>query len=157
MDYRIDLDPAHRVIRLTVTAVVTEELAEECYQSLSFIASRGGPYAAIFDLSGVPVRRCPRCGQGAGGTRSCGPSGKTPRDCGRRAMDIWTGSYVPNMQGFPGRTISRRPIIGGSLRNGWRASRRFHPAYLPQRAGRLNRTSKGVWPCSVVRLHLASD
>ena len=53
MDYRIDLDPAHRVIRLTVTAVVTEELAEECYQSVSFIASRGGPYAAIFDLSGV--------------------------------------------------------------------------------------------------------
>jgi len=53
MDYRIDLDPTHRVIRLTVTAVVTEELAEACYQSLWFIASRGGPYAAIFDLSGV--------------------------------------------------------------------------------------------------------
>jgi hypothetical protein len=52
-DYAIDLDPAHRVIRLTMTAVVTEELAEECYRSLSFIASRGGPYAAIFDLSGV--------------------------------------------------------------------------------------------------------
>src|SRR5215467_13093499 len=53
MDYSIDLDPEHRVIRLTIKAIVTEELAEDCYTSLSFIASRGGPYAAIFDLSGV--------------------------------------------------------------------------------------------------------
>src|SRR5215510_5431502 len=71
MDYAIDIDPAHSVIRLTMTAVVTEELAEECYRSIAFIASRGGPYAAIFDLSRVtgttlspdavrgPARRAP--------------------------------------------------------------------------------------------------
>jgi hypothetical protein len=54
MDYVIDLDPRHRVIRAAITApVLTEELAEEYYQSLSLFASRGGPYAAIYDFSGV--------------------------------------------------------------------------------------------------------
>jgi hypothetical protein len=54
MDYRIDLDPRHSVIRATITAaVLTHELAEECCQSVGRIASRGGPYAAIWDLSGV--------------------------------------------------------------------------------------------------------
>jgi hypothetical protein len=44
----------HSVIRLTVTAeVLTLELAEEIYRHLSEAASSGGPYAAIFDLSGV--------------------------------------------------------------------------------------------------------
>jgi hypothetical protein len=52
MDYEVDFDPAHSVIRLTVTAeVVTLELAEEVYQHLSDVTSRGGPYAAIYDLS----------------------------------------------------------------------------------------------------------
>jgi hypothetical protein len=54
MDYRIDLDPRHSVICATITAaVLTHELAEECCQSVALAASRGGPYAAIFDLSGV--------------------------------------------------------------------------------------------------------
>jgi hypothetical protein len=54
MNYVIDLDPTHRVLRLTITtAVITEELAEDCYRSLSLVASRGGPYAAIFNLFGV--------------------------------------------------------------------------------------------------------
>jgi hypothetical protein len=54
MDYRIDLDPKHQVLRATITAaVLTHELAEDCYRSVALIASRGGPYAAIFDLSGV--------------------------------------------------------------------------------------------------------
>ena len=54
MDYRIDLDPTHSVIRLTVTAeTVTLELGEDAYVRMTQIASRGGPYAAIFDLSGV--------------------------------------------------------------------------------------------------------
>jgi len=36
MDYKIDLDPAHSVIRLTITAeTVTFELAEEIYGHLS--------------------------------------------------------------------------------------------------------------------------
>jgi hypothetical protein len=54
MDYRIDLDPRHSVICATITAaVLTHDLAEECCQSVARIASRGGPYAAIWDLSGV--------------------------------------------------------------------------------------------------------
>jgi hypothetical protein len=54
VDYRVDLDPAHSVIRLTVTAeIVTLELAEDIYRHLSEVTSQGGPYAAIFDLSGV--------------------------------------------------------------------------------------------------------
>jgi len=77
MDYRIDLDPAHRVIRLTVTAVVTEELAEECYQSVSFIASRGGPYAAIFDLSGVTgATLSPDAVRGLAGRAPAVPAGR---------------------------------------------------------------------------------
>ena len=52
MDYRIDFDPTHKVIRLTVTArVVTLRMAEDCYMSLARLASSGGPYAAIYDLS----------------------------------------------------------------------------------------------------------
>jgi hypothetical protein len=54
MDYRIDLDPTHQVLRVTVTAaVLTHDLGEDCYRSVARIASRGGPYAAIWDLSGV--------------------------------------------------------------------------------------------------------
>ena len=52
MDYYVDLDPAHSVIRLTVTAeTVKLELAEDIYRHLSEAASSGGPYAAIYDLS----------------------------------------------------------------------------------------------------------
>jgi hypothetical protein len=52
MDYQVDLDPMHSVIRFTVTAeTITFELAEEVYQHLSEFTSRGGPYAAIYDLS----------------------------------------------------------------------------------------------------------
>jgi hypothetical protein len=80
MDYVIDLAPVQRVLRLTVTAPVTDELAEDCYRTLSRVASQGGPYAAIFDLSGAPIARltpqtvrahaaaCPRC-----------PGGQNPR------------------------------------------------------------------------------
>jgi hypothetical protein len=54
MDYQVDLDPTHQVLRVTVTAaVVTTELSEDCHRSVARIASRGGPYAAIWDLSGV--------------------------------------------------------------------------------------------------------
>jgi hypothetical protein len=52
MEYQVDLDPEHSVIRLTVTAeIVTLGLAEECYVRLSQLSSSGGPYAAIYDLS----------------------------------------------------------------------------------------------------------
>ena len=52
MDYRIDIDPAQSVIRLTVLEeVVSLELAEDCYRRLLGVTSTGGPYAAIYDLS----------------------------------------------------------------------------------------------------------
>ena len=54
MDYHVDLDPTHHVLRATITAaVLTHELGVDCYRSVALIASRGGPYAAIFDLSEV--------------------------------------------------------------------------------------------------------
>ena len=54
MDYEIDLDPVHHVLRVTITApVVTEELYEDCSRSVALVASRGGPYACISDFSGV--------------------------------------------------------------------------------------------------------
>ena len=44
------------MLRLTLTAAgVTDKRADDCYWSLSRVASRGGPYAAILDLSGVTV------------------------------------------------------------------------------------------------------
>jgi len=53
MNFLIDLDPKHGVIRLTVTsAVVNLRCAEECYTRLKRV-SEGGPYAAIYDLSTV--------------------------------------------------------------------------------------------------------
>ena len=54
MHFEIDLDPTHQVLRVTVTAAVaTHELAEDCYRCVQRIASCGGPYAGIWDLSGV--------------------------------------------------------------------------------------------------------
>jgi hypothetical protein len=49
---QIDLDPTHSVIRLTVLEEdVSLECAEDVYRQLSQVASKGGPYAAIYDLS----------------------------------------------------------------------------------------------------------
>lgn len=157
MDYQIDRDTTHLVIRGTITGpVLTEELADDYYRAL--VLAHGGPYAAIFDFSAVTgTTLSPDAVRGLAGRAPAVPAGR-PRVI--VADEPWIFGLALMFQickGFPERTISRRPIIGGSLRNGWRASRRFHAAYLPQRAGRLNRTSKGVWPCSVVRLHLASD
>src|SRR5215469_15224026 len=54
MDYEVDLDPRHSVIRVTVSArIVTLGLAEDIYTFLSRVSSSGGPYAAIYDLSAV--------------------------------------------------------------------------------------------------------
>jgi len=53
MDYPIDLDPTHRVLRVTVGRVLTDELAREVRQTMVRLASRGGPYAVITDLSEV--------------------------------------------------------------------------------------------------------
>ena len=52
MYYQIDLDPAHSVIRLTITEeMMTLEYAEQCYRHLRLLTASGGPYAAIYDLS----------------------------------------------------------------------------------------------------------
>jgi hypothetical protein len=48
----VDLDPGHDVIRLIVTAeIMTLEMAREIHARLKQIASNGGPYAAIYDLT----------------------------------------------------------------------------------------------------------
>ena len=52
MDYQVDLDPTHLVIRLTLTAqIVYKEIAEEVYIGLQQVTAQGGPHAAIYDLS----------------------------------------------------------------------------------------------------------
>jgi hypothetical protein len=54
MDCLIDLDPEHRVLRVTLTtSVLTDERATDVYRLVERIASQGGPYSAITDLSQV--------------------------------------------------------------------------------------------------------
>jgi hypothetical protein len=55
MDYVIDLDPVHRVLRATVTSAFTDEGCTDLYRTVERIASRGGPYAGILDLSPAPA------------------------------------------------------------------------------------------------------
>jgi hypothetical protein len=52
-DYVIDLDPVHRVLRLTAGKTLTDAILIEAYTTVAQIASQGGPYAAIFDGSAV--------------------------------------------------------------------------------------------------------
>jgi hypothetical protein len=51
MDYVVDLDPTHRVLRITVTTTVTDEVFSDLYRSVARLASEGDPYAAILDFS----------------------------------------------------------------------------------------------------------
>jgi hypothetical protein len=60
------------------------------------------PVCRKFDLSRVTVRTLSRDVVRGGETRSRHPSGKTPRDCGRRAVDVWTSSYVQIWRDFLG-------------------------------------------------------
>ena len=53
MEYAIDLDPTHEVLRVTMTGTVTDPAFREIYASLSRFAATGGPYALILDMSGV--------------------------------------------------------------------------------------------------------
>jgi hypothetical protein len=53
MEYVIDLDPIHQVLRVTLTGTVTDSSVRELRASLSHFAAAHDPYAAIFDLSGV--------------------------------------------------------------------------------------------------------
>jgi hypothetical protein len=52
-DYVIDLDPTHRVLRLTAGKTLTDANLVEMYTTMTQFASQGGPYAAIFDCSRV--------------------------------------------------------------------------------------------------------
>ena len=52
MNFQVDLDPSHSVIRVTVfEETVSLECAQSVYECLSRIAAAGGPYAAIYDLT----------------------------------------------------------------------------------------------------------
>lgn len=53
MGYVIDLDPTHLILRVTIGNVLTDELSQEIYRTVKRLASRGGPFAGIFDLSKV--------------------------------------------------------------------------------------------------------
>ena len=52
MDFVIDLAPTHCVLRTTVTTVLTD-VSTKIYRTIAWVASRGGPYAAITDVSHV--------------------------------------------------------------------------------------------------------
>jgi hypothetical protein len=53
VDFVVDLDPTHRVLRITITTALTDEAAKGIYQGVARLASQGGPYAAITDFSQV--------------------------------------------------------------------------------------------------------
>lgn len=53
MSYVIDLNPAQQVLRVTTTGTVADQECREMYACLSHLAATGGPYALIFDMSGV--------------------------------------------------------------------------------------------------------
>src|SRR5579871_152934 len=53
VDCVVDLDPTHRVLRITVTTALADEACTDIYRTVARLASRGGPYAAITDLSQV--------------------------------------------------------------------------------------------------------
>jgi hypothetical protein len=79
--YKIDLDPVHTVIRLTVTdEIVTPQLAQEMYTRLQEISSTHGEYAAIYDptlVKGTTIRG--RSGQEHGAeSSSCNQPGFSP-------------------------------------------------------------------------------
>jgi hypothetical protein len=52
-DYVIDLDPVHRVFRITIRKVVTDRLVLDVYRSVKRLAAQGGPYATLADCSQV--------------------------------------------------------------------------------------------------------
>jgi hypothetical protein len=52
-DYVIDLDPTHRVLRLTAGKTLTDANLVEMCTTMARFASQGGRYAAIFDGSAV--------------------------------------------------------------------------------------------------------
>jgi hypothetical protein len=53
MNYVIDLDPTHQVLRVTVTGTLTDQAFREVYATVSRFAATAGPYASSLDMSGV--------------------------------------------------------------------------------------------------------
>ena len=53
MHYVIDLDPAARIVCVTVDGVLTDELLVETYGTLERLVSGEDPYSGIFDFSKV--------------------------------------------------------------------------------------------------------
>ena len=53
MHYAIDLDPAGRIVRVTVDGVLTDELLMETYGTLERLVAGKAPYSGIFDFSKV--------------------------------------------------------------------------------------------------------
>jgi len=51
--YVIDLDPAARIVRVTVDDVLTDKLLLETYETLERLVSGEVPYSGIFDFSNV--------------------------------------------------------------------------------------------------------
>ena len=54
MDYAVDLDPTHRVLRITVATVLTDEACTNIYWGIKRLVSPAGPYkGSILDLTQV--------------------------------------------------------------------------------------------------------
>jgi hypothetical protein len=54
MEFVIDLDPRHRVLRITIATVLTDEACTDIYRAVKRFASCGSPYTAVItDLSQV--------------------------------------------------------------------------------------------------------
>lgn len=133
MDYEVDLEPAHAVIRLAITAeIITPELAKDIDIHLAQVLSSSGPFALIVDVSRVTSWTEPAATIRERALRDPAvPGGRTPRGCCRRAIGIRRGSYLPAMAGFPGRTMSGRLFIRGSLRSGRSAPRSLTRRVFP--------------------------
>jgi hypothetical protein len=52
-DYVIDVDPAHRVFRIPIRKVVTDQVVFDAYRSVKRLAAQGGPYTTLADCSQV--------------------------------------------------------------------------------------------------------
>jgi hypothetical protein len=98
--YQIDLDPVHSVIRLTVAAeIMTLEMAQEIHVRLEQIASSGGPYAAIFDLSLVKDTTIPtNMIRGWAKSKPSVPMGRPHVIVGGSASDIRIGAFIPDVR-----------------------------------------------------------
>ena len=117
MDYQIDFDPTHRVIRLTVTKPLTDESLTDVYRALSHVAAKGGPYGAILDLSQVEdFSLSADTIKALASTDPAVPVGRPRVVVARTLGAVRTFPHVRVVTGFNGRPTPRCPRIGRSLR-----------------------------------------